>query len=107
MKTEAELEKEFEKEFELLSEIGYSIGVSRSVWCADLPDNLDFSLQFSNSVVEFTNRQGGETYILVKPTYSDIWKAFEKSLIDIGPTDHIFIEDIQIDNGILKIHTGS
>lgn len=104
---EQELDQFIEEEMELLSDIGEDFGLIRSCWCTEPPEDYDFNLKFTYDTVFFKNRQGGETYKLVAPTYLDIWKVFEKSLIDIGPTDHIFIEDITIVDGIINIQTGS
>lgn len=105
--TEQELDKLMEEEIETLSKLAEQFGIVRSCWCTEPPDDYDFNLPFTDKTVIFKNRQGGEIYKLKAPTYLDIWKAFEKSLVDIGPTDHIFIEDIEIIGGTLKIHTGS
>jgi len=94
-------------EIELLYRLADEFGITRSVWSCKPPKDYNFNLPYTTKTVVFKNRQGGQAYKLKAPTYLDIWKAFEKSLIDIGPTDHRFIENIEIVGGTLNIHTGS
>ena len=59
---------------------------------------------------------------LFNPTWLDIWKACDKSIMALGlitvvdddgdefetpPCDHIFIEEITAENGVISIHFGS
>lgn len=120
--TEKFWEATWDVEMEYLSRVAELNGIEYADWSTDIPEDWN-AVAFKGSY-ELDGGQGNWDGIsLTDPTWLDIWKACDRSIIALGlitvvdddddedfevpPCDHIFIEDITAEDGIISIHFGS
>jgi hypothetical protein len=119
--TEKFWEATWDVEIEYLSRVAELNDIEYADWSTEIPEDWN-KIAFVGPY-KLEGGQGDWSGIsLFNPTWLDIWKACDKSIMALGlitvvdddgdefetpPCDHIFIEEITAENGVISIHFGS
>jgi hypothetical protein len=90
-------------------ELAVHMGLTTSIW--SIFEVMDFNaVPYPDSLVlEYHGGWGTPQRFVFErpPTYADLWEAADMAIRLSGDGHHVFIEDFVLDNGVIKLRTGS
>ena len=108
--TQEELEQElFDAEYKYLKKVAKLFKIKIADWSTLIPFDWNEAAFEGKKKLYYKSIYGPETTIELpeNPTFADIWKGCDKIVLENKDYDHRYIEDLEENGEIIKVHFGS